>query len=303
MLAIVIPYYKIAFFEETLASLAGQTNKDFKVYIGNDHSPEDPEALIEKYFEILDITYLKFDENLGGKCLPAHWDRCIEMTRGEEWFMILGDDDMLEPKVVACWYEKFKNFEGKSRLIRFATSIIDEDSRTVSGTFEHPQWEKVTDSFFRKFDKTTRSSLSEYIFQESSYKKFGIKKYPLGWHSDDRAWFDFSEGLPIYTINEASVQIRISPESISGKTNNFDAKNKASMAFFRFLIFHHLSDFQEEQRLKLMMTYEWKIMYEDRLKIQDWFFLLYFYVRSSRFYHFRRFLKLSFRSILKPGHA
>ena len=42
MLAIIIPYFKLLFFEETLQSLAIQTDKRFKVYIGDDASPEDP---------------------------------------------------------------------------------------------------------------------------------------------------------------------------------------------------------------------------------------------------------------------
>ena len=33
MLAIVIPYFKLTFFEETLQSLANQTDQRFKVYI------------------------------------------------------------------------------------------------------------------------------------------------------------------------------------------------------------------------------------------------------------------------------
>jgi hypothetical protein len=35
MLAIVIPYYKRTFFEETLQSLANQTDKRFQVFIGD----------------------------------------------------------------------------------------------------------------------------------------------------------------------------------------------------------------------------------------------------------------------------
>ena len=35
MLAIVIPYYKYSFFEETLISLSNQPDKRFKIYIGD----------------------------------------------------------------------------------------------------------------------------------------------------------------------------------------------------------------------------------------------------------------------------
>ena len=50
MLAIVIPYYKHFFFDATLASLSIQTNMHFKVYIGDDASPESPNDLLEKYW-------------------------------------------------------------------------------------------------------------------------------------------------------------------------------------------------------------------------------------------------------------
>ncbi len=49
MLAIVIPYYKLTFLEATLLSLANQTDQRFKVYIGDDASPEDCTPLLEKY--------------------------------------------------------------------------------------------------------------------------------------------------------------------------------------------------------------------------------------------------------------
>ena len=47
MLAIVIPYFKLTFFEETLQSLANQTDQRFKVYIGDDASLENPSDLLE----------------------------------------------------------------------------------------------------------------------------------------------------------------------------------------------------------------------------------------------------------------
>ena len=84
MLAIVIPYYKIEFFRETLHSLASQTNKDFSVYIGNDNSPNNPEKIIAEFNKTLPIYYKKFDKNLGQKSLSQHWDRCISLTKNEK---------------------------------------------------------------------------------------------------------------------------------------------------------------------------------------------------------------------------
>ena len=73
MLAIIIPYYKHTFFEETLQSLVSQTNKSFKVYIGDDASPENPGILLEKYQGKFDFVYYRFEENLGEKSLTQQW--------------------------------------------------------------------------------------------------------------------------------------------------------------------------------------------------------------------------------------
>ena len=66
MLAIIIPFYKLTYFEETLQSLANQTDKRFKVYIGDDSSPENPLDLLGKFKEKFDFVYYKFDKNVGG---------------------------------------------------------------------------------------------------------------------------------------------------------------------------------------------------------------------------------------------
>ena len=66
-LAIVIPYYNIHFFDKTLFSLSCQTDKRFKVYIGNNNSPNDPMELIDiiKTDWILLIRFLEMNEILA----------------------------------------------------------------------------------------------------------------------------------------------------------------------------------------------------------------------------------------------
>ena len=47
-LAIIIPAYKAEYLEQTLKSIAGQSDKRFKVYIGDDCSPYRLKNIIEK---------------------------------------------------------------------------------------------------------------------------------------------------------------------------------------------------------------------------------------------------------------
>jgi hypothetical protein len=74
MLAIIIPFYKLTFFDETLQSLANQTDKHFKVYIGDDASLEK----LFKYKGKFDFVYQRFETNLSGISLTQQWERCID---------------------------------------------------------------------------------------------------------------------------------------------------------------------------------------------------------------------------------
>ncbi len=174
MLAIVIPYFKYTFFEATLESLANQTDKRFKVYIGDDASPENPTGLLDKYQGKFDFVYHRFEDNLGGTSLTQQWERCITLSGEEEWLMILGDDDVLQETVVATWYKMYKTFENKTNVVRFATKIINENSGIISKSYEHPEYETAGNSWYRKFKGNTRSSLSEDVFSRASYLTYGF---------------------------------------------------------------------------------------------------------------------------------
>ncbi|WP_423818462.1 glycosyltransferase family 2 protein [Salinimicrobium sp. TIG7-5_MAKvit] len=300
MLAIVIPFYKIKFFEETIASLEKQTNDNFNVYIGNDNSPEDPEEIIDSFRKDLDITYKKFRDNLGGNSLSAHWERCIEMTGEEEWIMVLGDDDVLQDNVISSWYDHLDLFISKTNLVRFSSKLISGTGEEISGNFHHPTWETAPDAYFRKHQNITRSSLPEYIFSKEAFQKQGFHDFPLAWHSDDRAWLEFAGNLPIYTINEATVLIRVSPASISGNNENVHQKTQATKEFLEYLILKKLSVFTREQAFILIRSYENFLEKNDKNTFRERLLLLFIYLKNYESRSFKTFLKRSLKSLMKP---
>ncbi|HEY9220459.1 MAG TPA: glycosyltransferase family 2 protein [Lutibacter sp.] len=244
MLAIIIPYYKITFFEATLVSLANQTDKRFKVYIGDDASMEDPTAILEKYKGQFDFEYHKFEENLGGKSLTKQWERCIALSQNEEWMMILGDDDVLGENVVEAFYSNLPEIVNTSNVVRFASCKINDAGQEISKTHENTKIELSIDFLFRK----SRSSLSEYIFNSKQIKTIGFKDFPLGWFSDVLAVLEFSNFENVFSINEAIVYIRISSISISGKKDNVSIKEKATFEFYYYLITQKNEMFNEFQK-------------------------------------------------------
>lgn len=301
MLAIVIPYYRLNFFEECLDSLVKQTNQKFNVYIGNDASPQDPENLINIYQEKINITYKKFDTNLGSFSLPQHWERCIEMTEGEEWIMILGDDDLLEKNVVKSFYLNYNSFSGRSNVLRYASQIIGAEGTVKSPVYTHPQWETAPDSFLRWLTGKTRSSLSEHVFTKESYAKYGFKKYPIGWHSDDIAWLDFPDQKEIYSINNSTVLIRHSGLNLTTATDNLELKEEASLRFHHDLIFEKLNLFSQSQKRRLLLTFEIFKKGRNIMTYHDWVSLFHLYFKQGNLVQIlklvRRFFIYQWKSI------
>lgn len=248
MLAVIIPYYKLSFFEATLESLANQTDKRFKVYIGDDASPENPFELLEKYNGKFIFVYHRFNDNLGVISLTQQWERCIKMTSNEEWLMILGDDDVLANNIVEEFYNNIEEVEQKGiNVIRFASQKIGEKGKVTSKIYEHPKIEKAVQFLFDK----TRSSLSEYVFRKSQVVKIGFKNFPLAWYSDVLAVFEFANFDTVFSINDSIVYVRISELSISGSSWYKEQKTQAKFEFYYYLVKNKHSCFSEKELKEL----------------------------------------------------
>lgn len=298
MLAIIIPFYKLAFFEATLESLANQTDKRFTVYIGDDSSPENPALLLEKFKGQFNFNYHRFESNLGSISLTQQWDRCIALSNKEEWLMILGDDDYLDSTVIASWYKNYAAFNEKTNIVRFASKVVLQETNSISDIFINPVWESAADSFERIFKGLTRSSLSEYIFKKSSYDEFGFKDYPLAWCSDYKAILDFSAGKLIYSINESVVFFRISSINISGQENSV-LKKETNIQFFKEVIIHHLNLFSKKQKLDLLMAYEVAIKKGRKPSMKEWRFIVKNYLLNFKLVPFSKSIRRFFISIFK----
>ena len=123
-LSVIIPYYKRRYFDRTLACLAGQEDKSFLVFIGDDGSPEDCCSLIEKYSGSLTIKYRRYTENIGHRSLVSHWNRCVRDTTSD-WVWLFSDDDIASSDCVGSFRESLDETEGRYNVYRFPTKIID----------------------------------------------------------------------------------------------------------------------------------------------------------------------------------
>lgn len=253
MLAIIIPYYKLTFFNETLQSLANQSDKRFKVYVCDDASPESPIDLLEIYNGKFDFEYHRFNTNLGAQSLTKQWERCIALAQREDWVMILGDDDVLGSNVVERLYENLHEIEEKEiNVIRFASQKINEEGKNISKICRHPKIEKAVSFLFAK----KRSSLSEHLFRKQKVLEIGFKDFPLAWYSDVLAVLEFSNFDTIFSINNSIVYIRISQFSISGSNFNEKLKLQGQFNFYLYLIKNKNKKFTESELNELYFRLE-----------------------------------------------
>lgn len=216
-LAIVIPAYKSTYLSEALNSIASQTCKDFKLYIGDDCSPNNIEEVVAKYRDKIDLVYKRFDTNLGGKDLVAQWERCIDMTQGEEWLWLFSDDDVMEETCVEEFYRQ-KVAKPSNRLFRFNVNIINEDGVIISRL---PQWpdqisaREIIDG--KLIQHQLFSFVVEWIVHRNVFFNNGrFEKFDLAWGSDFLTWVKFADAVGgLSMIQTARVRWRRSSENIT----------------------------------------------------------------------------------------
>lgn len=221
-LAIVIPAYKESFLNETLSSIALQTDKRFTLYIGDDCSPYNIKRIVDKYTNKVRIVYHRFDNNLGGSDLVAQWERCIELTANEEYIWLFSDDDVMEPRCVERFYEIIDN-KPKSELLHFDIQMIDEfNSSQIVSLPLFPCCLSAGDYLKKKLSGEIVSFVVEFIFSRTLHQKVhGFQKFDLAWGSDFVTWLKMAANTKngIITIKgtDCKVSWRKSTENISPK--------------------------------------------------------------------------------------
>lgn len=232
-LAIVIPAYKSRFLRQALESIAQQTDKRFKVYVGDDASPDNIKQICDNFTHSLDLVYTRFNENLGHNSLVAHWNRCIEVS-SEPWIWLFCDDDIMEPRCVEMCYKTIDLEREQFRVLRFNTLTIDDDGEITRINPPHPLTESGTQFIYHRLKGERLSYVSEYIFSRESYiENEGMIDFPIAWCSDDASWLAFSKNYGILTIQEADVFWRRGAYNIT--TSGAKNQNERIDAAFKFV--------------------------------------------------------------------
>lgn len=236
-LAIVIPAYKSQYFEETLESIAKQTDKRFTLYIGDDSSPYDLKSIVDKFTDKIDIRYHRFPNNMGGKNLVGQWERCIDLTEGEPWIWLFSDDDRMSCDAVESVLEGIKNSSDHD-LLHLNIEVIDKTGKPIR-EITYPAHISNEEFLIGSLTGELKSFVVEFIFSRKNFYQNGrFQKFDLAWGSDGITWLKLSKSNGITTVDKAKILWRFSGDNITSQQNRkiLWRKYKASVNNYIFYL-------------------------------------------------------------------
>lgn len=178
-----IPAWKTAFLIEAIESVIGQTFTNFELVIVNDASPCPVEEIVASFPDPR-IRYFCNATNSGPRNMVDNWNRCLEYARGQ-YFMLLGDDDMLEPDCLAEFAALIERYPDVY-VYHCRSKIINELSEVTGYTDSRPEFETVYDAVWHRLKGLRMNFVSDFVYRrEALVLHEGYYKLPMGWASDD----------------------------------------------------------------------------------------------------------------------
>jgi glycosyltransferase involved in cell wall biosynthesis len=235
-LAVIVPAFRTRYLERSLQSIVAQTDKRFNLYVFDDASPEPIESMVRKFQDRLPLSYHRFAENLGGRSLPQHWDRCVEHI-SERWVWLFSDDDEMEPTCVEALWREIVTTDGGFDLYRFNSRCIDKQSQVIAVNEPYPVEEWGKDFLLVRLLEQRASYAQELVFSRAAWKNAGgFPDYPMAWAADDAFIARMGKDKPIRLVPGPRILWRQSGTNITSVTSTamLSRKIQASRMFIEW---------------------------------------------------------------------
>jgi glycosyltransferase involved in cell wall biosynthesis len=295
-LAIVIPAFKKTYFKETLDCFVRQTNKEFHLYIGDDHSDDNLEELILPYRDKLPISYYRFESNIGSKHIVDQWERSINLIEDEDWIWLFSDDDLVDPNAVDAFWNIVSLTNGSKDIYSFNTCVINNSGDVITKAPEVPSFETSEEMAYYLLIGKRANCMPDHIFSRAVYmKNSGFVKTVYGQGADWANSILFSRNKGFCIIPDALVYWRFSGDNITSVA--FQHKSEMIIGHFQFIrwILNHFSYLKENtpvgyekikdaalQNLISVISYHYRGVPLFRLYYFGWFLKKYFGLPMTR---------------------
>lgn len=258
-IAIIIPAYKQHFLQATLESIAQQTCKNFTLYTGDDASPENLESIVHPYKQSINLVYHRFEQNLGGRDLAGHWERCIALST-EPLIWLFSDDDIMPKDGIERILAASQKYGTEKVMFRLPLTVINAEGKVIAKNppLETDKKTSGYDFLLGKLGKGLHTAAIEYVFSRDVWQNTGgFIKFPMAWCSDDATWAsfaDYAEGMITLPGNPVGWR-NVEGQNISNSTCFDKEKLKTTSLFLEWLNVRYASHKGEKELRTALQTY------------------------------------------------
>lgn len=176
-IAIILLAYRGVRLHRVLSSFLLQKDKNFRVYVCDDASPDDIAGTVLEFEDRLDLVYYRFAEHLGIAQASAHYERCLEKTGGESLVCFFSDDNELTPDAIRRIRRAARRYP-EIPVFHLNTAYIDGTSGRTGEGKRFCRKMTAQNTFKRIFKAGAPAPMSSFFFRRAALEgaMFQIKE-------------------------------------------------------------------------------------------------------------------------------
>lgn len=129
-ISVVIPAYKVKYFEASLSSILNQDFNDYEIVICDDCPTDDVRDVLDSVLSHRQVPGLRYYKNETRLSEGGNLSRCIELARGQ-YIKPVYDDDILLPGCLSAFTDVLDRYPDVS-LVSSRRNIIDEEGKRIA---------------------------------------------------------------------------------------------------------------------------------------------------------------------------
>lgn len=194
-----LPITKTKYLKAALDSIVNQSFPDYEIIIKNNGATEEKKKEIKgicgPYLNKKNVTYFESEQQLP---MGPNFNTILDKAKGD-FFMIMSDDDMLEPN----YLEEFNNLileHPNLEVFHCRIKLIDENDNLIRYSENCPEQESRIDLLYNKLAYKRTIILSDYLASTTVLRSIG--GFPSGttaYGLDEITWFKCCEKGVAYT--------------------------------------------------------------------------------------------------------
>jgi glycosyltransferase involved in cell wall biosynthesis len=207
LVTIGIPTYNRAdgYLREALADALAQTYAPLEIVVSDNASTDATPELVRGLADER-VRYVRHEANIGGN---ANFNACLENARGE-YFLLLHDDDRIDPDFVAACMEAVDRAGGTAPpgIVRTGTRVIDAQGAVLSERRNEAPSGTAADLMLSWFGLRTSMYFCSTLYRTEALREAGGFSSPHGLYIDVIAAVRIAAEHPTLDVPEVKASFR-----------------------------------------------------------------------------------------------